>query len=136
MLKNLDKYLTDVETKGTTTIQNIKIVEKALEISLPLDFKLFLEKYNGAEGGIGENSYIQIWSAEDIVKRNKRLDVNEFAPGLVLIGSDGGGTAYAYDTRDGSMPIVEIPFIPMRLKEVKICAKDLAGFFEYLYNQK
>lgn len=135
MFPSFEKILANVKIKGTTTMKNINKIEEDMGISLPQDFKVFLEKHNGMEGGIGENSYLQMWSIEDIFLRNRRLQVNDFAPGLVIIGSDGGDMAYAYDTRETAMPIVEAPFIPLKLQEVTFCANDLAGFFEYLYNQ-
>jgi hypothetical protein len=41
--------------------------------------------------------------------------IREFAEGLVIFGSDSGGTAYAFDTRYEETTIVEVPFIGMDL---------------------
>lgn len=60
----------------------------------PADYKEFLDMYNGGSGSVGENSYLQIWAFEDIDELNKDYEVVEFLSKIVLIGSDGGDTAY------------------------------------------
>jgi hypothetical protein len=135
MLESFEKYSADLRVKGTTTMEAINNVEHSIGISFPQDYKVFLQKHNGVVGGIGKNSFIRLWPIEDLFERNEGCNVKEFAPGLVLIGSNGGNIAYAYDIRDKRMPIVEVPYIIMSLKEVKFCANSIEGFFEYLYNQ-
>ena len=49
------------------------------------------------------------------------MPVSEFAPGLILFGSDGGGEAYAFDVREAVPIIVEVPFIGMGGDEAKRC---------------
>jgi hypothetical protein len=39
--------------------------------------------------------------------------VAQFAPDLLLFGSDGGGEAYAFDTRESPWGVVKVPFIGM-----------------------
>ncbi len=75
-------------------------VEKRMNIEFPIGYKEFIKTYNGAEGEIGENSYIVIWKIEEIAELNNEYGVSEFTPGLVYFGSDGGGMAYAFDMRN------------------------------------
>jgi SMI1 / KNR4 family. len=126
-------YLSKINTKGKSSA-NIEALGKALGISFPVDYLEFMQEYNGGEGEIA-NSYVILWSAEDLTELNEAYAVNEFAPGLVLFGSDGGDLAYAFDVSRGSVRIVEVPFIGMDIKEIKDCANSFVDFLEYLSNR-
>ena len=90
----------------------LEAVMKGLGLNLPHDYKEFLLSSNGGEGLIGEN-YIVFWRAEDLEPLNAGYEVANFAPGFLLFGSDGGGEAYAFDTRKSPWEVVQIPFIGM-----------------------
>lgn len=133
MNESIKKYLSKMNLNSSITMSDLEHTEQVLNVQFPSDYKLFIEEFNGAEGEIGPNAYVIFWSLEDIVELNEAYGVNEFAPGLILIGSDGGDTAYAFDNRYASKPIVEVPFLGMDLDEVKICANIFEEFLEYLY---
>lgn len=134
MNERINKYLTNIKLNESTTKEIVEQTERTLNVKFPFDYKQFIEVFNGAEGEIGENSYIVFWSVEDLIELNEAYEVKEFAPGLILIGSNGGDTAYAFDMRFESKPIVEVPFIGMDLDEVKLCANTFEDFLSYLYN--
>ena len=46
---------------------------------------------------------------------NKSYQVEEYAFGLFLFGSNGGGEAFAFNTSQAGMPIVSVPFVGMEL---------------------
>ena len=79
---------------------------------LPESYMFFLETANGGEGFIGER-YAQLWRAEDLIDANRAYKTAEFAPNLFLIGSDGGGEAYAFDVSGDDPQVFEVPFIGM-----------------------
>lgn len=117
--------------KGLSSSEISKVLED-INIILPIDYLELMGLSNGFHGKIG-NSYIDIWPLSKIKEINNEYCVEEFAPGLLLIGSDGGGMAYGYDLRDESMPIICTPFIGML--EVKIdCGKNIKEFWNYLLN--
>jgi len=107
-------------------------MSSSLGVGLPADYLAFLRSTNGAEGAIGEKSYVSVWPVEEVKLLNDEYAVKEFAPGLLLFGSDGGDTAYAFDTRSKEERIVEVPFIGMSLDAAAPCGRSLADFFEYL----
>jgi len=76
------------------TIYNktINEVEEVFGIKFPCEYVDLMKITNGVEGKIGENSYIAIWQIENIIQYNKGYAVEEFAPGLLIFGSDGGDT--------------------------------------------
>jgi hypothetical protein len=65
---------------------------------MPNDYTSWLQRGNGGEGFLGE-SYVILWRADEIEPFNREYEVENYAPGLILIGSSGGGEGYAFDTR-------------------------------------
>ncbi|WP_363928501.1 SMI1/KNR4 family protein [Thiobacillus sp. 0-1251] len=72
---------------------------------------------------------MSLWAIGELSELNRGYRVEEFAPDLLFFGSDGGDEAFAFDFRDPTMPIVEVPFIRMSLDEVRPLA---ATFTEML----
>ena len=69
---------------------------------------------NGVAGfvsGDEDAAYVRIDPLEEVRDEEARKASAEFWPGLVVFGSDGGGEAFAFDTRDPDMPIVVFPWI-------------------------
>ena len=135
MHEKIKNLLGDIELNEGASSGLLKSVELELGISFPDDYVEFMQDSNGIEGAIGEDLYIVIWPIENIVSYNKKYAVDEFAPGLIIFGSDGGNVAYAFDKREEAMPIVEIPFIGMDLGEVKRCCDFFNDLFIYAARQ-
>src|SRR5438876_10095853 len=82
-------------------------------VDLPRDYVEFLQRSDGGEGFIGPNAYVILWQLSELVELNNAYQVEEYAPGLLIFGSNGGGEAYAFDTLASAMPIVSVPFVGM-----------------------
>lgn len=134
MDEKLKIFVSELHMNQPGNIETLKKVEEYFKVILPKQYIDFMLTANGAEGDVGDNSYLVLWSAEEIIELNKDYEVNEFAPGLLLFGSNGGMDAYAFDTRRESLPIIEVPFIGMGLEEVKDCGDTFLDFLKYLYN--
>ena len=68
---------------------------------------------NGAgEGFVGEH-YIILWNVSELAQFNAEYEFPIYAPGFIAFASDGGGEAFAFDTRVAPPAIVEVPFIGM-----------------------
>lgn len=135
MDENLKKFTNNMEFTSPTTKEVLEDIGRKLGITLPNQYIEFMLASNGAEGNIGTNSYLAIWSAEQIVQLNEEYAVNEFTPGLVYFGSDGGGMAYAFDKRENDPPVVvEFPFESIHIEDAKLCGKTFVEFLEYMYN--
>jgi hypothetical protein len=105
-----------------------------LSLPLPIDYVRFLQQMNGGEGFIGEHAYVALWRVEELSERNTGYEVAEFAPGLLLFGSNGGGEAFAFDTRSGQFRIVAVPFIGMDdLSDAIVIATNFRTFLEVLF---
>ncbi|MDF2548764.1 MAG: hypothetical protein K0R93_3662 [Anaerosolibacter sp.] len=136
MDKKYDNLLDRIELNSPCSNEAIKEVEKTLGFIFPKEYLSFLLRSNGGEGWVGEDSYLSLWKVDEIVTLNEAYQVGEFAPGLIIFGSDGGLDAYAFDTRTESAVIVEVPFIGMNLREVKYCSSTFVEFLEYLYSKE
>ena len=102
-------------------------------LQLPEDYLLFLQQANGGEGFIGAKTYLILWPLEQLVEMNNSYRVSEYAAGLFVFGSDGGGEAFAFDTRTAEMPIVSVPFVGMDLEAIRPQALTFTAFLERLF---
>lgn len=109
----------------------IQAFQEASGIALPQDYIRFLQLKNGGEGFLGRNSYVILWCVDELLALNHSYNVKEYAPGLFFFGSDGGGEAYAFDTR-AKMSIVKVPFVGMSLDLVEDIAPNFEEFLEIL----
>jgi len=98
----------------------------ALEVGRPLpsEYLRLLGYMNGGEGFLGE-AYVRLYSAEQLAPLNRAYGVQEWIPGHLLIGSNGGGEAIALAPDDR---VVEVPFIPMDARYSRLRAPDWDSF--------
>ena len=113
------------------TLEQIRKIEDVLGLTFPDDYRSFLVWSNGGEGRLGR-MYLILWQVEDVPELNEDYQRAAYVPGLVAIGSDGGGMCYALDYRgDPSTPaIVEVPFGDLDTGSIRIIApsfKDVIG---------
>ncbi|MDR0514415.1 MAG: SMI1/KNR4 family protein [Coriobacteriaceae bacterium] len=128
------KLIELMETNPPATDEAIKEAEDELGMAFPREYREFMLESNGAEGRIGQNSYLAIWPVEEVAPLNKVAKVEEFTPGLVYFGSDGGGIAYAFDKRVVSLPIVKFHDELIHIEEAVKIADTFTGFLQYLYD--
>lgn len=98
---------------------------------LPPEYVRFLRRANGGEGFVG-TAYVILWRVEELVKFNQEYQADEYAPGLFLFGSNGGGEAFAFDSRVPGKPIVSVPFVGMELDEAVPVGENFDGFLHTL----
>jgi hypothetical protein len=113
---------------------DIERFEEESRFKLPRDYAEFMQLSNGGGGFIGPNAYIILWQLGDLAEMNKAYHVEEYAPGLFIFGSDGGGEAFAFDARTSALPIVSVPFVGMELSRARVIAPTFGGFLEAQYN--
>lgn len=111
-------------------LSTIEQLQLNLGIKLPDDYLNFFLRSDGADGAVGETGYVSLWPIHELINLNEGYRVREFAPGLLLFGSDGGGEAFAFDLRDMAMPIVGVPFVGMSLEEAKPLAPTFTEFLK------
>jgi hypothetical protein len=101
-------------------------------VDLPRDYVAFLRQSDGGEGFIGPNAYVIFWQLRELAEFNKAYQVEEYVPGLLIFGSNGGGEAYAFDTLASAMPIVSVPFVGMEPSLVCVLAATFSDLLKVL----
>jgi SMI1 / KNR4 family (SUKH-1) len=104
-----------------------------LGLPLPTDYVRFLRKMNGGEGFLGENAYLVLWRAEELAEMNAGYKIPESPRELCLFGSNGGGEAFAFDTRTVPPPIVVVPFVGLDWNDAILIATSFREFLETLF---
>lgn len=133
-MSDINELLREFNREPFASDEAIKNASESIEAELPNDYIAFLLKNNGGEGMIGK-SYVILWKAEELATMNKAYQVEEYAPGLLLIGSDGGGEAFAFDTRKIPWPVVKVPFIGMELQYATLIAPSFNSFLQTLADE-
>lgn len=87
--------------------------EVTLGQSFPPDYRELLLQTDGFEGPIGNERYLQMWSVDQMQEGNVGYDVSDNAPGVTLLGTNGGGTGYGFRVRDGRFEYVSMPLIDL-----------------------
>lgn len=112
-------------------ITSIDMIQKESGTQMPSDYLDFLQYANGGEGWIG-NSYIILWRFDHLFQLNDSYNAKEYIPGLLLIGSDGGGEAYAFDQISKHWKVVRVPFVGLDRKSVVELAPSFKDFLAKL----
>ncbi|RDH42206.1 SMI1/KNR4 family protein [Zooshikella ganghwensis] len=104
-------------------------LSKLKELGLPEDLLSFYSESNGGEGFIGKE-YLILWKAEELIPFNQEYEVDTYAPGIFLFGSNGSGEGFGFDTRSTPYKIVQVPFIGMELQYATQVADSFVELFE------
>lgn len=94
------------------------------------DYADILARYNGLEGFIGSEQYLQLWKAEEIVSLNAAYHVQDFAPGIVLVGTNGGDTGFGIEA--ATKHYVSVPLVGMSREAVREVGTNFEEFIEKL----
>ncbi len=130
-MSDLDDLLAEFNGNQGASAQATRAAADVLKAELPGDYVAFLQATNGGEGMIG-GAYLILWKAEELAEMNTSYQVAEYAPGLLLFGSDGGGEAFAFDTRTKPWLVVKVPFVGMELECAEVLAPSFDAFLKTL----
>lgn len=108
MNPTLQKFIDTGDRKGAPSQEAIRDLLETYP-ALPQDYVDVVRKADGAQGWISEHSYLVLYSLEELYGVNKAACADEFAPGMVIFGGNGGGMTYGFDTRCTPPKIVEVP---------------------------
>jgi hypothetical protein len=119
------------EINAGASAQDIDRVNADFGGRLPEDYLRFIALYDGGEGPVGGN-FLVLFRIGELAQFNREYEVADYAPGLLLFGSNGGGEGFAFDTRKVGWPIVQVPFIGLALDAALDVAPTFEGLFEVL----
>ena len=114
----------------------IALSERQLAVQFPGDYVEFLKHSNGGEEFIGESAYVILWSTANLAEMQRAYEVDTYAPGLLIFGSDGGGEAYGFDTRVPNRPVISVPFVGMSWELARPMGTSFAEFLSRLYEKE
>jgi len=123
--------LTNWTFNAAAPAELLENIELAIGRSLPRDYVAFLRTHSGGEGPTGRCDYLIVFRAEELLDLNRSYGINEYVPGLFLFGSDGCGEAFCFDMRQGSMPIVSVPWIGMSFTTIEAVASNFTTLLQF-----
>lgn len=91
-------------------LDEVRKVERDLNVVFPADLVSFLQSYDAAEGYV-VGGYLQVWPVGEMVDLNHRARIEDNIPGLVIVATDAGGDGYGLDRLTRSFVLV--PMIGM-----------------------
>ena len=120
--------LRDFELRPPATRDELELLERTAGIRLPKDYSEFLLFSNGGVGMVASDAYLHLWRVGELIELNAAYQVEEFAPGVFLIGSNGGGEAICFDASSGSDAVYFIPFVGMERCYLQLVGENFKEF--------
>lgn len=117
--------------KAPATAEALSQLTAGVPYPLADDYINLLRSMDGGEGFVGKQ-YVRFYSVDEVLLVRRGLGEAELAGDLVVIGSDGGGEALAYDCRYSPAPLVTLGFIPLDYKFIRALASTLAEYLDGL----
>jgi len=136
MLEAMNELLDGFNLNPGVNPSEISAFRTATGLELPGDYADLLEAGNGGEGFIGSISYAILWKLQELQEFNAEYEVSEYAPGLFLFGSDGGGEAFAFDTRTSPWAVVQVPFVGMDAELAEPMGDSFLAFLQRLHERE
>lgn len=68
----------------------VQQIANAIKLELPSDYLEIFSFMNGGEGFIS-NEYCRLYPLDELISLNESFSVKEFAPEILVFGSNGGG---------------------------------------------
>jgi len=110
-------------------------VQKRLDFSLPKDYIELISEFNGGEGEIGDNSWLCLFSIEELISTNKNYHLlMEEIPDYFLFGKDAADTGYAFHKRNGTFHSFGL-MSNFKTDAIRFCGNNFWEFIEYLYKR-
>ena len=129
-MANISELLKDFEFNDPASEDQIVAFERTEGTRLPNRYRDFLKMGNGGEGPVGEFGYANFWKIEEIAGLNRDYHVQDYLPAYLVIGSDGGGEAFAIK-RDETI-YVQVPFVGLSEEDCMVMGTSFEEFLDKL----
>jgi hypothetical protein len=126
----MEKAVPHFYWKEPASRQAVENRERLIRTEFPKEYKEFLCSSNGCYGFLKNERYIILYAVEDVESADP-----EDVENIIIIGSDGGGEAVAFDTKSEDFPIVLVPFIGMEREQILPLAKNFSELLTYFPNR-
>jgi hypothetical protein len=131
-MEDLSRFLQRFRSHPPAASEQIASVEADLGVRFPGEYAQFLRICNGGEGFVGQ-AYAVLWDVSELGALNESYESDKWAPGFLIFGSDGGGEAFGFDTRNPNWPIVQIPFVGMNWNDARPLGETFSQFLGNLF---
>lgn len=119
-------------TKPPAEEHEVEGLQQALGVSLPTDMRAFYQFSNGFNGEFdGRGNYARLHSLKEILSCTTGYDVAREL-GLVLIGDNGGGYAFALDRAVEPPRYVGLSLLAGDRSELNELGRDFSAFLSSL----
>lgn len=133
----LEHYLDQIECKdGPASRDLIAEAERHLGRTFPTDLVELYERHGGLDGSITDDpvdeesgGILILYPVAELAEVNAGYDFPGPTEDFVLIGTDGGGEAYALDFREEPPSYVVVPFIGRDYEVALFAGRSLTEFF-------
>lgn len=133
MREGIKRVAIQLKWKGPASEHEIDSARSRIGFSLPEDFLELYRHANGLSGNLEPSGeHLIVWPIGELPELNAAYNVSDYAPGIFIFGSNGGGEAYGFDTRQPGLPVVMIPFIGMELRYARPVAPSFTEFLDAL----
>lgn len=116
-------FIKGVKTNSPANNSDIETIETYTSTKLPVSYVDLLMITDGFSGEVSNGSFLQIWKSGEVIGLNKSYKIEEFNPGMLVIGSDGAEEAVGIDIRKDSKTLGQyfmVPFESLGWEHAKI----------------
>lgn len=108
---------------------DIASIEDMFGFKFPSDYKYYLLNYQGYEEFIGKECVV-LWDADELVKSNRVLSIQEYLPSCFAIGGNGSGELIALE--NVGLDIIRVVLTPMIGMSKEDCIEIGSSFSDFL----
>jgi cell wall assembly regulator SMI1 len=105
----------------------LRRVEFELGVTFPSDYREFIVASGKVDRDFG-GSWLMLYGIDELVSLNQAFDRSQSHPGLVFIGSDGGGEGVGLDFRNEPPSVVLVNWVSAGWHEAIVQAETFAEF--------
>lgn len=117
------------------SLELLQELKATVAVDLPVQYIDLLSYSNGGEGPLSVQPYnLCLDSAEYVIDRTANAVTEEYFPGFLMFGGNGGGEYIAFDLRGSQpWPVVAIDMTNIDLSEsVIFVARDFEAFLSFV----
>jgi hypothetical protein len=113
---------------GSPTSQEITTLLNKIDFKIDLDYLDFIKNYNGGEGFLNKNNFVQFWNINQLIEFNPYYLDEPYCKNLFFFATDGSNLGYAFNK-------IENEILGFDLLEISENGKTIISksFVEFLY---
>lgn len=128
--------LTDVQKGDPLPKEQFRAIVESFDFRLPPTYVEVMNGFNGGEGGVGPDSWLNLFPVEELQQINKDYHIlMDDIPEYFLFGKDAADTGYAFHKTRGTFHAFGLMSI-FDTDPIELLGDDFIQFLEFLYNYR